>query len=349
MRVFWDPVQLNHTPRFFLVRGQVRPHLEVPERAEALLSACRELRMDIAAPKPADTDALLAVHMPDYLDFLRHAAAAWSALPDAAEEALPNTHPAPEMLANGARMPEGFPGRVGWYTTDLSCPIGAGTWEAAEAAAAGAVAAADVAAGGGSAYALARPPGHHAYAARAGGHCYLNNAAIAAERLRAAGASRVAVLDIDSHHGNGTQGAFWRRADVLFVSVHGDPNRYYPWYTGHADERGAGAGEGFNVNLPLAFGTADDGWLTAIRSGIDAIRQFGAETLVVSLGFDASRDEPLNALAVTAEGFARAGTDIGALRLPTAIVQEGGYNVSVIGTLLTRFLDGFCQTSTRVA
>jgi len=169
---------------------------------------------------------------------------------------------------------------------------------------------------------------------------------MAAERLRAKGVSRVAVLDIDSHHGNGTQGLFWRRGDVLFVSVHGDPNRYYPWYTGHADERGAGAGEGCNINLPLPFGTGDDGWLAAVRTGIQAIRAFDAEALVVSLGFDASRDEPLNALAVTAEGFARAGAEIGALRLPSAIVQEGGYNISTIGTLLTRFTDSFCNTST---
>lgn len=347
MRAFWNPVQLTHTPRFFLARGQVKPHFEVPARAEALLAACRALRLDVAAPPPADTGALLAVHTPGYLDFLRRAAVAWSTLPDAGDEVLPNTHPVPEMLATGGRLPEGLPGQVGWYTTDLACPIGTGTWEAVEAAAAGALAAADVAAGGGSAYALARPPGHHAYAGRAGGHCYLNNAAIAAERLRAKGASRVAVLDIDSHHGNGTQGVFWQRADVLFASVHGDPNRYYPWYTGHADERGGGDGEGFNINLPLPLGTGDEGWLAAIDTGIEAVRRFGADALVVSLGFDASRDEPLNALAVTPDGFARAGAAIGALRLPTAIVQEGGYNVSLIGGLLTRFLESFGQNSSR--
>lgn len=341
MRVFWDPVQLGHAPRFFLIRGQVRPHFEVPARAEALLAACRAMRLEVAAPPPADPSAVLGVHTREYVEFLRSAASAWSALPDAGSEVLPNTHPAPEMLATGGRLPEGMAGRVGWYTTDLACPIGAGTWEAAEAAAACAIAAADHAADGASAYALARPPGHHAYPARAGGHCYLNNAAIAAQRLRDRGVARVAVLDIDSHHGNGTQGIFWQRADVLFVSVHGDPNRYYPWYTGHADERGAGAGEGFNLNLPLPFGTADDGWLAAIDSGIDAIRRFGAEALVVSLGFDASRDEPLNALMVTEDGFARAGAAIGALRLPTAVMQEGGYNVSVIGTLLQRFIGGF--------
>lgn len=341
MRAFWNPIELGHAPRFFLIRGQVRPHFEVPARAEALLAACHAMGMDIATPLPIDQAALRTVHTQDYLDFLRDAAATWAAIPDAGPEVLPNTHPAPEMLATGGRMPQGLPGRIGWYTTDLACPIGPGTWEASEAAAACAIAAADVAAGGGSAYALARPPGHHAYAARAGGHCYINNAALAAQRLRAKGASRVAVLDIDSHHGNGTQGMFWDRGDVLFVSVHGDPNRYYPWYTGHADERGTGEGEGFNVNLPLPFGTADDGWLDAIGTGIAAIRRFGAEALVVSLGFDASRDEPLNALAVTEDGFARAGAAIGALRLPTAIVQEGGYNVAVIGTLLQRFIGGF--------
>ncbi len=341
MLVFWNQVQLRHAPRFFLLRGQVRPHFEVPARAEALLAACRALGLSIVVPPDADPAALRAVHGGAYLDFLRHAATAWAALLDAGEEVLPNAFPSPEALATGGRLPAGLVGQIGWYGTDLACPIGPHTWEAAEAAAAGAIAAADTAASGPSAYALARPPGQHANPARSGGHCYLNNAAIAAERLRARGAARVAVLDIDSHHGNGTQGVFWQRPDVLFVSVHGDPNRYYPWYTGHADERGGGAGEGCNLNLPLPIGTGDAGWLEAIGTGLAAIRRFGAEALVVSLGFDASRDEPLNALAVTEDGFARAGAAIGALRLPTAIVQEGGYNLTVIGGLLGRFLDEF--------
>ncbi len=341
MKAFWNPTQLRHAPRFFLLRGQVRPHFEVPARAEVLLAACRELRLTIATPPAADPAALLAVHGAAYLDFLRRAAAEWATLPDAGEEVLPNAFPSPEALATGGRLPAGLVGQIGWYGTDLACPIGPHTWEAAAAAAAGAIAAADAAATGDSAYALARPPGHHAYPARSGGHCYLNNAAIAAERLRAKGAARVAVLDIDSHHGNGTQGVFWQRPDVLFVSVHGDPHRYYPWYTGHADETGGGAGEGCNVNLPLPLGTGDEGWLEAIGTSIAAIRRFGAEALVVSLGFDASRDEPLNALAVSEDGFARAGAAVGALRLPTAILQEGGYNLAVIGTLLRRFLGGF--------
>jgi acetoin utilization deacetylase AcuC-like enzyme len=341
MLVLWNQVQLRHAPRFFLLRGKVCPHFEVPARAKVLLAACRDIGLPIVIASSADPATLRRVHDPAYLDFLRRAAADWAALPDTGEEVLPNAFPSPEALATGGRLPTGLVGQIGWYSADLACPIGPHTWEAAETAAACAIAAADAAAAGGNAYALTRPPGHHAYPARCGGHCYLNNAAIAAEHLRAKGAARVAVLDIDSHHGNGTQGVFWQRPDVLFVSVHGDPNRYYPWYTGRAEESGGGAGEGCNLNLPLPLGTGDDGWLEAIGTGIAAIRRFSPEALVVSLGFDASPDEPLNALSVGEDGFARPGAAIGALHLPTAIVQEGGYNLAVIGTLLARFLGGF--------
>ena len=341
MQVFWDPVQLRHAPRFFLQRGVVRANFEVPGRAEALLAGVEALGLITALPPPMDQAALEAVHAPDYLEFLERGPAAWTLLPGHGPELVPNIHPSPEMLAQGGRRGDGVVGQLGWFTADTSCPIAAETWPAAEAAASCAVAAADVAAGGGTAYALARPPGHHAYAARAGGHCYLNNAAVAAQRLRDRGAARVAVLDIDSHHGNGTQGIFWDRADVLFVSVHGDPAGYYPWYVGHASERGGGHGEGYNLNLPQPAGTGDDDWLAAVDAGLDAIRAFRADALVLSLGFDASVDEPLGFLRVTADGFAHAARRIGALRLPTAIVQEGGYNTDVIGGLLQRVLTEF--------
>ena len=338
MKVFWHDAQLRHTPKFFLLRGQIRANFEVPARAEALLASCQAMRLEIVTPEPAPRAALLSVHDAAYLDFLRDAHAAWSALPDAGEEVVANSHPSPDT---DSRMPGHIIGQAGWFTADAACPIGPSTWESASWAAACALAAAEEAASGRSAYALARPPGHHTYRARAGGHCYINNAALAAERLRAMGAERVAVLDIDSHHGNGTQGIFWNRPDVLFVSLHGDPNRYYPWFTGHAAERGGGSGEGFNLNFPLPIGSGDAVWLAALRDGVEAIRGFRADALVVSLGFDASEHEPLNALAVTEEGFVQAGRMIGGLRLPTAIIQEGGYNVSLLGALLARFLDGF--------
>jgi acetoin utilization deacetylase AcuC-like enzyme len=280
-----------------------------------------------------------AVHDAAYLDFLRDAPAEWARLHEPGPEIVGNVHPTPEMLIHGAQRPAGLVGRVGWYTADTACPIGPHTYEAAMGAAACALAAAKEAAAGGSAYALCRPPGHHAYAARAGGHCYVNNAAIAAQALRDAGAARVALLDIDSHHGNGTQGIFWARGDVLTVSVHGDPRDYYPWFVGHARERGDS--EGGNLNLPLPRGSDDSAWLAAIAHGLDAIRAFGAEALVVPLGFDASEHEPLGVFRVTEDGFARAGALIAGARLPTAIVQEGGYNVALLGALLARFLGGW--------
>jgi acetoin utilization deacetylase AcuC-like enzyme len=325
MKVFWHDAQLKHAPKFFLARGETRPNFEVPARAEALLASCRAMQLDIVTPDPTDRTALLTVHDAAYLDFVHDAFAAWSALPSTGAEVVANSHPSPEMLANGARMPEHIVGQAGWFTADAACPIGPHTWESALWAAACALAAAEEAGVGRSAYALARPPGHHTFRARAGGHCYINNAA----------------LDIDSHHGNGTQSIFWDRPDVLFVSLHGDPNRYYPWFTGHADERGGGAGEGFNLNFPLPIGSGDAVWLAALASGLEAIREFRPDALVVSLGFDASEHEPLNALSVTEDGFARAGERIGGLRLPTAIIQEGGYNVTLLGVLLERFLDGF--------
>ena len=341
MRIFWNEAQLDHAPGFFLQRGRVRANFETPERALSLLDGVRAMGLATEAPPPIEIAALETVHRPDYLAFLRDAWAEWAALADAGPEVVANVHPSPEMLAQGAAIGPGLVGRTGWFTVDAACPIGEGTWSAAMAAASCALGAADTAGSGGSAYALVRPPGHHAYAARAGGHCYLNNAALAAERLRASGAARVAVLDIDSHHGNGTQGVFWDRSDVLFVSVHGDPAGYYPWYVGHAAERGAGPGVGFNLNLPLPRGSGDAAWLAALAAGLDAVRRFAPDALVVSLGFDASEHEPLSYLAVTAEGFARAGALIGALGLPAAIVQEGGYDTDRLGKLLERFLSAY--------
>ena len=343
MKVFWDEVQLQHTPSFFLQRGQVRANFEIPARALSLLDGVHALGLVPEPPPHAPESAFETVHASAYLDFLRSAHADWAAMEGAGPEAVANVHPSPEMLAHGARPSPAIIARAGWFTADAACPIGPGTWAAIVSAARCALAAADEAAAGRSAYALVRPPGHHAYPARAGGHCYVNNAALAAERLRASGAARVAVLDIDSHHGNGTQGAFWEREDVLSVSVHGDPVGYYPWYVGHADERGTGAGAGFNLNLPLARGSDDALWLDALATALAAIRRFGADALVLSLGFDASEHEPLNYLSVAEDGFARAGERIGELRLPGAVIQEGGYNTELLGHLLQRFLSAYAS------
>lgn len=336
MKAFHHPDEALHAPEFFLMRGRVRANFEVPARAASLREGLAALGITPEKAPPATHEALLRLHTADYLEFLQTGHTEWAHMPEAGPEIVANIHPTPEMLAQSGRAPGHIISRTGAHTADTACPIGPGTWTAAIGAAGCALAAADVATKGGAAYALCRPPGHHAYASRAGGHCYINNSALAAQRLRDAGAERVAVLDIDSHHGNGTQGIFWDRADVLTVSLHGDPTRYYPWYVGFAEEKGAA-----NLNLPQPFGTGDEGWLAALDQGIAAIRDFRADALVVPLGFDASEFEPLAALKVTEDGFARAGAGIAALGLPTAICQEGGYNVDILGHLLQRFLTGF--------
>ncbi|MCS6891038.1 MAG: histone deacetylase family protein [Rhodovarius sp.] len=337
MLAFHHPDEALHHPRFFLMRGRVRENYEIPARAAALRQGLAALGITlIAAPAATRADAAV-LHEAGYLDFLAEAYSLWSALPEAGPEVVPNIHPSPEMLAEGRRPPRHPVARAGLYMADAACPIGPGTWQAALGALGAALAAAEAAAEGRHAYALCRPPGHHAYAARAGGHCYLNNSALAAQRLRDRGARRVAVLDIDSHHGNGTQSLFWQREDVLTVSVHADPAGYYPWYVGFADEVGCCT----NLNLPLPLGSGDGPWLEAIAAGMARIRDFGADALVVALGFDASEHEPLAALRVTADGFARAGEAIRRLGLPTVFCQEGGYAVDQLALLLRRFLEGF--------
>ena len=338
MKAFWDEAQRAHDPKFFLLRGVLGTNYEVEARADALLAACRSMGLDVAAPPAPPLSAILDVHAPDFVAFLRDGYALWSAVPGAGPELVPNHHITPEMAANGGRRPDHILGQLGHYTGDTSMPIGPGSWTAALASAACAIAAAREAASGRHAYGLCRPPGHHAYPARASGHCMLNNAALAAETLRRNGAARVGVIDLDCHHGNGTQGIFWDRDDVVTVSVHGDPNHCYPWFVGHPGERGAGAGAGWNLNLPLARGAGDDAWVGAAEAGLRQLER--CDALVVALGMDASAHEPLGFMSVSADGFARAGAAVGRLGRPCAIVQEGGYDVERIGGLLTRFLDG---------
>jgi acetoin utilization deacetylase AcuC-like enzyme len=239
------------------------------------------------------------------------------------------------------RRPEGLLGLIGLYTADTSTPVRAGTWAAIYGSAQAAISAADAALTGGCAYALCRPPGHHAYTDSAGGFCYFNNSAIAAERLRATTGDRIAILDIDVHHGNGTQGIFYARPDVLTVSVHADPANYFPYFAGYADETGIGAGEGFNRNLPLPHGSGDASWLAAIGEGLAAIARYRPSALVVALGLDASEDDPIGALKVTTPGFRQAAATIAAAGLPTAIVQEGGYLCPALPRNLAAFLEGF--------
>lgn len=346
-RTVFAPDCLAHDPQHFLVRGARRPAPERPERGAAIAAFLAERGYPPEVPPAAGPTVLSAVHSLDYLTFLETAHARWQALGDAAPEVIPNVFRGPGMES----YPRHVVGQAGYHMADTACPIGPHTWRAAVAAADAAVHAARLVAWGEArgAYAVCRPPGHHAGRDRAGGFCYLNNVAIAAEAclplLAAQGRpARVAILDVDVHAGNGTQHIFWERPDVLTASVHADPAEFYPFLAGHAHERGGGAGEGFAWNHPLPVGATEDRVLAEVAGVLDRLRGFGPEILLVALGFDTWEHDPLAAFRVSTPGFARLGALIRNAGRPTVLVQEGGYAVDALRANLGAFLDGFLDT-----
>ncbi len=342
MKIVYAEAHRGHVGRSELRDGVVQRSIEGPSRADVVLAALRATDLGpIQAPVVDDDGAILAVHAPGYVAFLGTAWAAWRAV-HGDRDALPLAWPVPGLRPV---EPRHIDGRLGFYAFDAGTPITAGTWAAARAAAMSAATAADLVAGGdAAAFALTRPPGHHAAEALYGGYCYLNNAAIAAERLRAAGAARVAVLDIDYHHGNGTQAIFEARSDVLFVSLHADPRDEFPYFSGYADETGRGAGAGFTVNLPLPLGTDAAVFGAALAEAMRRIAAFEAAALVVSLGVDTVAGDPLGTFRLERDDFRRIGTALAGLARPTVFVLEGGYAVDRMGgavaALLTAFADG---------
>lgn len=336
MRVVFHDAQLKHRPLTTLSHGVPKPNAEQPERASVLLGAMRRRGATVTAPRDRGADPILAVHDSRYLDFLRTAHAAWTALPGAGPEMRPSLQPRRPV----AHVPDAILGRAGLYLGDTASVIVEGTWEAAYASAQTALEAVSlVLRGERTVYALCRPPGHHARRAVASGYCYLNNAAIAAEHARRS-VGRVAILDIDVHHGDGTQEIFLDRPDVLVASVHADPRQVFPFFTGHADERGEGAGIGFTLNLPVPPHSGDDVYCDAVAQALQRIRAFDPGLLILSLGLDASVNDPFRSMAVTDDGFRRIGGAIAGLGLPLAIVQEGGYLSPTLEHTLLAFLDG---------
>lgn len=337
MKAIFDERQWRHDPKHFMANGVVKPCPEQPERITRLTEGARVAGCAFLAPEDAGLGPIAAIHSPEYVTFLRNIYTRWQRIEGAGAEVIPNVHPA----SRNDGCPRSAVGQAGYHQADTACPIGAGTWEAAYWSAQTAVTGADLLVGGArGAYALCRPPGHHAFGDLAGGFCYFNNAGIAAERLRMRGL-RPAILDVDVHHGNGTQGIFYARDDVLTVSIHADPARFYPFFWGHAGERGTGRGRGYNLNLPLARGTGDDDYLRTLDIALERIVSFGAEAVVVALGLDAYIGDPFQGLAVTTPGFARIGAAIAGLGLPTLFVQEGGYLCPELGENLTAVLTGF--------
>ena len=345
MPIVWSPDTRLHDPRREVWVGVATPAAEVAERVDAILEALPDRERIDARPHGAA--ALRSVHDPGLLAFLEAAHRRWleGEYVELAgqDRVVPYFFPTPALTAgmpvHEAAVVHGQAGRFGY---DTMTSVGPDTWRAAVAAADCALTAADlVAAGTPAAYALSRPPGHHATPAGYGGSCYLNNAALAAQALRDSGHGRVAVLDLDAHHGNGTQAIFWERGDVLYGSLHVDPGAgWFPHLFGHADETGHGPGTGTNRNRPLPEGTDDEHWIAAVSDLVAWIDAAGCEALVVSLGVDAAADDPESPLQVTASGYRRAGELVGGLGLPSVVVQEGGYHLPTLGGLVAAYLEG---------
>ena len=341
MRILYSEKHLLHAPREEMngKAGAFQPHPEVPQRAIGILESLRERRLgEILQPRRYAPDVLTAVHDPGLIDFYRQVLPAWQARTGRPGPVLPDVF----ALRGLDRRPQDPVRQAGYYCFDPQTPILEGTWEAALEAAACAVTGADLLLEGNRlAYALCRPPGHHAGPDYYGGYCYLNNAALAARRLLDRG--RPAILDIDYHHGNGTQDIFYASGQVLFVSLHADPDSSYPCFSGYLGERGTGAGRDCNLNFPLPAGTGEPAYREVLARALQAIRAFKPDFLVVSLGVDTVQGDPVGGLRLPAESFPGLGRMIGSLALPVLVVQEGGYSLRLAGPCVAGFLTGLSE------
>ncbi|NVO58465.1 histone deacetylase family protein [Rhodobacteraceae bacterium B1Z28] len=322
-----------------LYGGQlVYPH-ERPSRAEYVLNRVKDSELGaVTSPEDFGMDPILAVHQPDFVSFLQTVWDEWKAA-GMKGEAIPTTWPARRMVQ---KCPNFIDGKLGYYSLACETSISEGTWEAAYASAQVALTGAKrLNDGAKGVFSLCRPPGHHATTDLYGGFCFLNNAGIAAQETLNNGAKRVAIVDVDFHHGNGSQDMFYQRDDVLFISLHGDPMEAFPHFLGHADEKGEGAGEGFNFNYPLQPGTPFSAWREALADALNKVKEFGAEALIISLGVDTFENDPISFFKLASDDFITYGEDIAKLGLPTHFVMEGGYDVDEIGINTVNVLQGF--------
>jgi acetoin utilization deacetylase AcuC-like enzyme len=343
MPVVWSEAHRRHDPRAEIWVGVRTPAVEVAARADAIRATLERAGHPVIEAGPQPDAAVEAVHDAALLEFLANAWRDWEAsglITDPGQDrVVPYFFPHPGLLGPlEPALPAATWARTGRFAFDTMTLIGPGTWEAARGAADAALTAAElVLSGAPAAYACCRPPGHHVTRDAYGGCCYLNNAAIAAARLRDALGAPVALLDIDAHHGNGAQAIFHDSADVVTGSVHVDPAAgWFPHFLGFAGDEGARA----NRNLTLAPGSDDRPWLDAVRELAAWTRAFAPRALVLALGVDAADSDPESPLRVTAEGFAAAGRELGQLGLPTVVVQEGGYDTTMIGALVLATVDG---------
>ena len=339
MLTVYSDAHLQRQAKTELYGGRLIPPHECPERAGFVLGQVRATGLgEVVGPRPFGMDPIRRVHEAGYLDFLASAWEEWSRT-GYQGEAIPTCWPARRMVQ---RRPTHIDGKLGYYAASSETSISAGSWEAALGAVDVALtAAAHVQAGAKGAFALCRPPGHHAASDLYCGYCFLNNAAIAAQWLRDNGAARVAILDVDFHHGNGTQDIFYDRDDVFFASLHGDPQEAFPHFLGYADEEGGGKGLGFNANYPLPRGAGFAEWGAALRSALARIADYAPDYIVVSLGVDTFENDPISFFKLSSADFSRYGAMIGELGIPTLFVLEGGYAVAEIGVNVVNVLSAY--------
>jgi acetoin utilization deacetylase AcuC-like enzyme len=342
MIAVYSPKHIYHDPPHEFLDGRYIRFTEAPIRAEMIDKALRASQIaPIIAPDDFGLEPILAVHSVEYVEVLRTIYERWLAEGNNPQAAMPGIMATRTL--NRRRSPSPL-AEIGYFSMDTSAPVMAGTYQAAvEAAHCALTGAARLVSGERMAYALCRPPGHHATRDLMGGFCYLNNAAIAAHYLTHNRTQRVAILDIDVHDGNGTQAIFYDRADVLFISLHGSPEWEYPYFSGYADERGEGEGEGYTMNFPLEKGLDDVGYLPILDQALAHIRAYNPAYLVLSAGFDAFKDDPLSRLKLTTPCYHEIGKRVAALGLPVLAVQEGGYAVAALGDNVVSLLRGLLE------
>jgi acetoin utilization deacetylase AcuC-like enzyme len=323
-----------------LIGGQIKPSYECPERVEIILNRIKEVNLgDVIKPQSFELNHIHAIHDIEYINFLQNCWDDWVAEGNQGE-LLPVIWPGRSMPS--LKCPQHIDGKAGYYCLAADTSITADTWQAVKAAADVAITASMLINNGeAAAFALTRPPGHHATADAYGGYCFINNAAISAQYLLDHGAARVAILDVDFHHGNGTQSIFYERADVLVQSIHGEPSQSFPYFSGYADECGLGEGVGFNINYPLPPGTLYESWQLELQNALGEISEYSPDALLVSLGVDTFEHDPISSFKLKSADFSDLGKRIGGLNLPTVFMMEGGYAVKQIGINTINVLSGF--------
>lgn len=342
MITIYSDAHVAHDPTQELLDGRMQQIFERPERAQRIIDAVRAANLgEVRVPEPCSLEPILRVHDAGLVKFLQSAHELWKQR-IGTDEALPFAH-SPRGIA--AREPESINGKLAFYTYDAVTPLTQGSWTGALAAVSVALSGYGLIRDGArSAFSLCRPPGHHSMRGQYGGYGLFNNVAVAAQAAIDGGARRVAILDVDVHHGNGTQDIFYGREDVLYVSIHSDPRLGYPFFMGHADEKGQGPGEGFNVNMPLPHGTAWREYSLALEAAVERVRAYAPEVLFVSLGVDTFDGDPTSFFKLKTSDYLRLGAAIASIRLPTHFVMEGGYDIEALGANTVNVLEGFEDT-----